>query len=149
MLPSFFLIKRTRAPKGEMLGRVNPCSSNSCNYVLRTRSSSGTIWYMAREIDKVRGNKSIPNCTSLNGGKIGTSSGNTSANSLTTKISHNLGLTTLWWLQLWLETPSKLCQLVSMPSGIRSNCHLYPCLNPKKWSLHSSWGKAALSCSGN
>jgi hypothetical protein len=74
-------------PQGEELGRINPFSSRSCNWVLSSASSFGGTQYDLLEIGAVLGFNSITNSTSLSGGNLGRSSGKTSGNSHTTTTS--------------------------------------------------------------
>lgn len=117
---------------------MNPCSSNSSDCVLSSQSSRCVIRYKAWEVGFIPGNTSISYATSPTCAKLGTSSGNMSTNSLTT-----LDLTTLWWLQVWPETPCNLSQLVFVASNMRSNFHLYLNLCLEKRSSRYSCGEAA------
>jgi hypothetical protein len=79
-------------PHGDELGRINPFSSRSCNWVLSSASSFGGIWYDLLEIGAVPGFNSITNSTSLSGGSPGKSSGKMSGNSHTIGISWISGM---------------------------------------------------------
>jgi hypothetical protein len=79
-------------PQGDELGRMNPFSSRSCNWVLSSANSFGGIRYDLLEIGVVLGFNSITNSTSLSGGNPGRSSGKTSRNSHTTGISWISGM---------------------------------------------------------
>ena len=74
-------------PHGEVLGRMKPLSSNSCNWIFNSANSLGVILYGRRDIGAVPGYSSITNSTSRSGGIPGNSSGNTPGYSLTTGIS--------------------------------------------------------------
>ena len=87
MLPSFFFTNNTGAPQGETLGLMKPLSSSSCNYAFNSLNSAGAIRYGALEIGLEPGNRSIENSISLFGGNPDKFSGNTSGNSLTTRMS--------------------------------------------------------------
>jgi hypothetical protein len=82
----------TGQPQGEELGRINPFSSRSCNWVLSSTSSFGGIRYDLLEMGAVPGFNSITNSTSLSGGNPDRSSGKTSGNSHTTGISWISGM---------------------------------------------------------
>src|SRR5262249_37601905 len=82
--PSFFFTNKTGAPQGEVLGLMNPWSSNSCNCSFSSLSSAGAILYGGKEIGVVPATMSIQNSISLSGGSPGNSSGKMSRNSLTT-----------------------------------------------------------------
>src|SRR6266487_4193360 len=90
ILPSFFLTNNTGAPQGDTLGRMNFFSNNSSSCFFNSFNSDADIRYGAIDIVLVPGTKSIPNSTSLSGGKSYISSGNTSENSPTTGNSSNL-----------------------------------------------------------
>jgi hypothetical protein len=74
-------------PQGDELGRMNPFSSRSCNWVLSSANSFGGIRYDLLETGAVSGFNSITNSTSLSGGNPGRSYGKTFENSHTTRIS--------------------------------------------------------------
>jgi hypothetical protein len=57
-------------PQGDELGRINPFSSRSCNWVLSYASSFGGIQYDLLETGAVLGFNSITNSTSLSGGNL-------------------------------------------------------------------------------
>src|SRR5687767_13296844 len=80
-------MKMVGQPHGDELGRMNPFSSRSCNWVLSSASLFGDIRYDLLEMGVVPGFNSITNSTSLSGGNPGKSSGKTSGNSHTIGIS--------------------------------------------------------------
>ncbi|CAH1430888.1 unnamed protein product [Lactuca virosa] len=84
---SFFRTKRIRSPHGELLGRMNCLPSSSRSYDDSSYISGGAYRYGALAIGAAPGTRSILNSTCLSGGTLGNSSGNTSANSLTTGTS--------------------------------------------------------------
>jgi hypothetical protein len=89
-------------PHGDELGRINPFSSRSCNWVLSSASSFRDIRYDLLEIGAVPGFNSITNSTSLYGGNPGRSSGKTSGNSHTTEISWISGMMASYTLPVGL-----------------------------------------------
>src|ERR1044072_475250 len=84
MLPSFFFTNNTGAPHGDTLGLTNFFSSKYSNWLFNSANSDADILYGAIEIGLVPGTRSIENSTSLFGGALGISSGNTSGKSHTT-----------------------------------------------------------------
>jgi hypothetical protein len=74
-------------PHGDELGLINTFSKKSCNCVLSSANSLGGIRYVLLEIGAVPGLNSITKSTSLYGGNLGKSIGNTSGNSHTTEMS--------------------------------------------------------------
>jgi hypothetical protein len=75
-------------PHGDELGLINPFSNKSCNCVFSFANSLGGIRYDLLEIGVIPGFNSITNSTSLSGGNLGKSSGNTSGNSHTIGMSY-------------------------------------------------------------
>jgi hypothetical protein len=96
------LTKMAGQPQGEELGRINPFSSRSCNWVLSSASSFGGIRYDLLEMGAIPGFNSITNSTSLSGGNLGKSSGKTSGNSHTTGISWISGMIASYTLPIGL-----------------------------------------------
>ncbi|MFS7950496.1 hypothetical protein Hanom_Chr07g00583961 [Helianthus anomalus] len=75
--PSFFLMKRTGAPQGEVLGRINPFSSNSWSWLDNSLISDGASRYGALATGLAPGIRSIRKSISRLGGNPGRSSGKT------------------------------------------------------------------------
>src|SRR3954469_2573572 len=82
-LLSFFSTNNTGAPHDEELGWIHPFCICSPSCFLSSFSSSTDILYGLFAIGTDPGSKSIRNSTSLSGGILGNSSGNTSGYSLT------------------------------------------------------------------
>ena len=85
-LSSFFFKNKAGHPQGEVLGWMNPLSSNSCNCLFNSANSVGGILYGLLETGVVPSCNSIENSISRSGGIPGKSSGKTSAYSHTTGI---------------------------------------------------------------
>ena len=83
IVPSFFLTNKIGAPHKDTLGRMNPLSTNSCNWTFNSFNSIGVILYGGIETRAESGNSFISNYSSLSGGRPGRSSENTSENSHT------------------------------------------------------------------
>src|SRR3954471_121055 len=82
-LLSFFSTNKTGAPQDEELGWIKPFCNCSPSFFLSSFNSSTDILYGLFAIGPDPGSKSIRNSTSLSGGILGNSSGNTSGYSLT------------------------------------------------------------------
>ena len=119
---SLFLENRTGAPHGEVLGLMNPLSSNSCSWTLSSCNSTGAILCEVIKICEVPGCNLIPKSTTLCGGNPGSSSGKTSSYSQTTQGRSKSGLTS-----------SSRARLASQPT----NC-------PSHLDSYTVWGK--ISC---
>ena len=84
--PSFFLTNKTGAPQGELLGQINPLSSNSCICIFNSANFEEAVLYRDCDIGMVQRNISIDTSTSLLCGNLGNLSGKTSRNSFTIGI---------------------------------------------------------------
>jgi hypothetical protein len=104
-------------PQGEELGQINPFSSRSCNWVLSSASSFGGIRYDLLEMGAVPGFNSITNSTSLSGGNPGRSSGKTSGNSHTTRIS---------WISGMMASYTQPVGLAGMATGMDKRISSWP-----------------------
>ena len=85
--PSFFLTKRIGAPYAELLGLMNYLANSSYSCDENSFISGGANRYGALATGAAPGTRSILNSICFSGGIPGSSSGNTSANSLTTGTS--------------------------------------------------------------
>ena len=122
---SFFFANRTGAPHGEVLGLMNPLSSNSCIWTLSSCNSTGAILCGVIEVGDVPGCSSVQKSTSLYRGNTGSSSGKTSSYSQTTRGRSKSCLTS-----------SSRVRLASPPSKYPKHLDSYPvwgkisCLSP-------------------
>jgi hypothetical protein len=96
---------------GEELGRMNPLSNNSFNYILNSANSLGAILYGHLEIGATPGCSSMVNSISQSRGMPGKSSGNTSRNSRTTEILSRLG-GVRWWSGETITRGDERCRTV-------------------------------------
>ena len=76
---SFFFANRTGAPHGEVLGLINPLSSNSCSWTLSSCNSTGAILCAVIEMGEVPGCNSIHKSTTLYRGNLSILSRKTSS----------------------------------------------------------------------
>ena len=118
---SFFFVNRTEAPHGELLGLLNPLSSNSCIWTSSSCNSTGVILCEVIEMGDVPRCNSIQKSTSLYGGNPNSSSGKTFSYSWTTRGRSMSCLTS-----------SSRVRLASQP--INCPCYL---------ESYTVWGKAS------
>jgi hypothetical protein len=83
---SFFFTNKARDPQGEVLGRMNSFSSNSCSCFFNSANSAGGIRYGLFDMGVVPGCNYIENSMSRSGGIPGNSSRKMSGYSLATGI---------------------------------------------------------------
>src|SRR3954471_15817944 len=97
-VPSYFLANKIGEPQGEELARIYPLSSNSFICFFNSTNSDGAILYGFLYMGVVPGASSMLNSISRSGGMPGSSSGNMSGNSHTTRTFFNSEMSTLFSL---------------------------------------------------
>ena len=119
---SFFFANRTEAPHGEVLGLINPLSSDSCIWTLSSYNSTGAILCGVIEMGDVPGCNSIHKSTSLYGGNPGSSSGKTSSYSQTTQGRSKSYLTSSSRVRLASQPINCPCHLESYTIRGKASC---------------------------
>ena len=122
MVLSFFFANKTGAPHGEVLDLMNPLSSNSCIWTLSSCYSTSAILCGVIEMGDVPECNSTQKSITLCGGNPGSSSGNTSSYSHTTRGRSESYLTSSSRVRLASQPINCLCYLESYTVWGKTSC---------------------------